>query len=203
MTDAVRKEWESLRPDETVYLLAVSHPEARSRLINGHSWQAKTRETGIVHLRAAEIVQILDENGRSIREPDTLQTNGSLQRPRIRRLLVNLDAQAFVADARAKEAGKKDVYDSINLIIRRHQRENNFNKILQTIKSLTLSDAVLPSWLQEVYLGFGDPASASFDRLTNRLKTIDFRDTFIDWQHVIDSFLTTVGAETSALGLAY
>jgi len=42
--------------------------------------------------------------------------------------------------------------------------------------------------LQEVFLGYGDPTSASYTRLGNRLKAVDFRDTFLDWQHLIDSF---------------
>ena len=139
-------------------------------------------------LRTAEVVQLLDESGRSIREPQPDQTNGYGSRPRIRRLIVNLDASAFKADGERKERGRPDVYESLNVIVRRNQRENNFKKVLETIQSLALSDVPVPAWLQEVFLGYGDPASATYVRLSNQLKAIDFRDTFVDWQHLVDSF---------------
>jgi intron-binding protein aquarius len=83
--------------------------------------------------------------------------------------------------------GRPNVYEHINLIVRRKGRENNFLPILESIKRLTLSDIPAPSWLQEVFLGYGDPASATYKRLPNRLNKIDFRDTFLDWQHLIES----------------
>ena len=66
--------------------------------------------------------------------------------------------------------------------------ENNFKSILESIKRLTLSDVPTPSWLRDVFLGYGDPANATYHRLSNRLKSVDFRDTFLDWQHLIESF---------------
>jgi len=54
--------------------------------------------------------------------------------------------------------GKPDIYESMNVIVRRRGRENNFKPILESIRSLTLSDVPLASWLHEVFLGYGDPA---------------------------------------------
>ena len=155
--------------------------------MNGHSSKLGMQESGIVTLRTAEVFQVLDENGRPIREQAATQPNGRSSRPRIRRLLLNLDSDAFVQDRTAKETGKKDIYESINLVVRRNQRENNFRKILETIQSLALSVFVLPSWLLEVFLGYGDPASATFTRMANQLQRIDFRDTFLDWDHLTQS----------------
>lgn len=146
------------------------------------------RESGLLALRTAEVVQLLDENGRSIRDSMTTQTNGNSARPRIRRLLVNLDAEAFVSDSKSKETSANDIYERINLVVRRNQRENNFRRILETIRSLALSQITLPSWLRDVFLGFGDPSAAVFTRLANQLRTIDFRDTFLDWDHITNSF---------------
>lgn len=131
---------------------------------------------------------MLDENGRSMRETRADQSNGYGSRPRIRRLIVHLDPVAFKADSELKERGKPNIYESMNIIVRRNQRENNFKRVLETIRSLALSDVPVPAWLQEVFLGYGDPASATYHRLANHLTAIDFRDTFIDWQHLIDSF---------------
>jgi intron-binding protein aquarius len=45
----------------------------------------------------------------------------------------------------------------------------------------------MPSWMQEVFLGYGDAAGACYKNLSNKLKSIDFRDTFLNWQHLIES----------------
>lgn len=188
LADNVRHDWDSLRQGDVIYLLATESTEALRNLTNSHSKQSGEEASGLLALRTAEVVQLLDENGRSVREPRPDQTNGYGRRPRIRRLIVNLDPSAFKADGELKEKGRTDVYESLNVIVRRNQRENNFKKILETIQSLALSDVPVPAWLQEVFLGYGDPASASYARLPNQLKAIDFRDTFVDWQHLVDSF---------------
>lgn len=193
MADTARHGWDSLRQGDIIYLVTIEPTVASRKLTNGHSKQSREEAPGLLALRTAEVVQLLDENGRSIREPGPEQTNGYGSRPRIRRLIVNLDPSAFKADGELKERGRSDVYESLNVIVRRNQRENNFKKILETIQSLALSDVPVPAWLQEVFLGYGDPASATYARLSNQLKAIDFRDTFVDWQHLVDSFPGKVG----------
>ena len=192
LADTVRQEWDSLRQGDVIYLLAVDATEASRKLTNGHSKQSGEEASGLLALRTAEVVQTLDESGRSIRQPRSDQLNGYGGRPRIRRLIVNLDPTAFKVDGERKEKGRPDVYESLNVIIRRNQRENNFKQILETIQSLALSDVPVPAWLQEVFLGYGDPASATYARLPNHLNAIDFRDTFVDWQHLVDSFPSMV-----------
>lgn len=188
LVDTVRQEWDSLRQGDVIYLLAIEATEASRKLTNGHSKEGADEGSGLLALRTAEVVQILDESGRSIREQRSEQMNGYGSRPHIRRLIVNLDPLAFKVDGERKEKGRPDVYESLSVIVRRNQRENNFKQILETIQSLALSDVPVPAWLQEVFLGYGDPASATYSRLPNHLKAIDFRDTFIDWQHLVDSF---------------
>ena len=184
----LQRDWDALRPDDVVYLLAVNTSENSSSLTNGHFEQKGPQDSGLLVLRTAEVVQLLDESGRPLREPSFDQVNGNGPRPRIRRLIVHLDSTAFKADMELKEKGKPDIYESINVIVRRSQRENNFKKVLETIQHLAVSEMPLPSWLQEVFLGYGDPASATYARLTNRLKAIDYQDTFINWQHLLESF---------------
>lgn len=188
LADFVRKEWEALRPDDVVYLLAVQPSDGSRKLTNGHSAKAGAHTQNFRFLRTAEVVQLQDENGRSLREMAHSQMNGGGRQPRLRRLIVNLDALEYKLDLEQKTKDKPDVYDSINVIVRRKGRENNFKKILETIQNLALSDIPVPAWLQEVFLGYGDPTGASYTRLANSLKTVDFRDTFLDWQHLIESF---------------
>ena len=192
LADNIRAEWDSLRPDDVVYLLAVKPYGESTLTLNGNSNTASLRESGLLYLRTADVVQILDENGRSLRETEMSQANGHFQRPRMRRLVVNIDALAYKADEDRKSRGKPDIYDSINIIVRRKGRENNFKRILESIKSLTLTDVPVPAWFQEVFLGYGDPTVATYAHLPNRLRTMDFRDTFLDWQHLKESLPSKV-----------
>ena len=192
LADNVRREWDSLRPEETIYLLSATPLNNSHRITNGNTNHANVRDSGIGLLRVAEVVQLLDENGRPVREPPKDQTNGYGPRPRIRRLIVNLDPVAFQADSFRKGTGMPNVYDQLNLLVRRSNRENNFKKVLETIRSLAVSDVPIPIWLQEVFLGFGDPSSATYSRLPDRLEAVDVRDTLIDWQHLKDSFPSKV-----------
>ena len=186
LAENVRREWESLRPDDVIYLIAVQPPED-TKMTNGHSAISSAGKGGLLHLRAAEIMQLLDENGRAMRDISAGVVNGHFHRPQLRKIILKLDAAAYKLDSDRQAIGKPNIYEAINVIVRRKGRENNFKRILESIRSLTLSDAPVPSWFQEVFLGYGDPSGASYVRLANRLKTIDFRDTFLNWQHLLDS----------------
>ncbi|KAL4758466.1 RNA helicase aquarius [Aspergillus foveolatus] len=185
LADHIRTEWDSLRPDDVVFLLAVQ-PGNQGKY--GFRDVEAPQTPSIVHVRSADIVQVFDENGRPLREPASGQTNGYRSRPRVRRLLVNLDPAAFKADKDRTSQGKPDIYPLINVVARRKARENNFKSILETMQRLIASDITLPPWIQDIFLGYGDPAGASYTELPNRLKSVDFRDTFLDWQHLIESF---------------
>ena len=182
MNYSVRREWESLRPNDVVFLLAV---QPSNNLFNGQV-DTSAELHGLVHLRIAEVIQVQDENGRFLRDRQE-GINGNFRRVQQRRLLLNLDTASFHRDTHEHKDAKVDVYGSINLVVRRRGRENNFKPILESIRQLTLSDAPAPSWLQGVFLGYGDPAGATYKKLSNRLSSIDFWDTFLNWQHLVDS----------------
>ena len=183
LTENVRLEWESLKPDDVIFLLSVKPGDDGRAQVNGHSTRTERDRHGLQYLRAAEIVKVLQENGRPLREMSSEQQDGYYRRPRLRRLIINIDARAFVKDNERK-GGRSDVYDKLNVIVRRQGRENNFKRVLESIQSLTLSDVPVPGWFEEVFLGYGHPASASYTHLDNRLASIDFRGTFLNWQHL-------------------
>lgn len=197
--DNVHREWESLRQEDTIYLCAIQPSGDNHRFTNGHSSLADLCDARLRCLRTAEIVQLQDDRGRSLKENAQGQTNGYYERQRLRRMIVDLDATEYKRDLERKAAGVPDVYESINLVVRRKGRENNSSKVLQSIKCLALSDVPVPTWLQEVFLGYGDPTSASYNQLPTKLDSVDFRDTFLDWQHLIDSFPNKVGPMTGWL----
>ncbi|KAI9886915.1 MAG: hypothetical protein M1823_001284 [Watsoniomyces obsoletus] len=186
----IQKEWESLRPDDVVFLLALNPTDGRGVRGRENGSQTSAQSLGVAHLRTAEVVQVCDENGRPLRDNRATNVNGydnfGARRPR--KLVVHLDAEMYKIDSERTESGKPDVYESLNLIVRRRGRENNFKPILSSLKSLILSDVPMPSWLQEVFLGYGDPAAANYKRLPNRIPKFDFRDTFLNWEHLVESF---------------
>ncbi|PNP40630.1 hypothetical protein TGAMA5MH_07628 [Trichoderma gamsii] len=178
--DGVRREWDTLRPGDVVFLLAVQPPASSQGVTNGSSTQSEANKAGVLAVRTAEVVQITDDRGRHTRE------RGERLDPK-RRIQLKLDSATYAHDAEQAAVGKPDVYAGINLLLRRNKRENNFKPVLEAIRTLVLSDMPLPSWLYEVFLGYGDPAGAHYKNLPNRLKTIDYRDTFLGWQHLVES----------------
>ncbi|KAI9689921.1 MAG: hypothetical protein M1822_009803 [Bathelium mastoideum] len=185
LNPGIRKEWDTLRPDDVVYLVAVD--AAASAMNNGHSHKRVRNALGITHIRCAEVLQVQDEKGRPLREYQAEAADGHERKVRQRRIILKLDAAAYSEDIKGSASGASGIYESINLLVRRKARGNNFKPILESIRRLTLSDIPVPSWLQEVFLGYGDPAAATYKRLSNRLKSIDYRDTFLDWVHLIES----------------
>lgn len=188
LNDAARVEWESLRVDDVVFLLSVKPADNSRRLTNGHDTDSDT--SPFEYLRSAEVLQVLDDNGRPLRLNNNKADNHQ-RRPRQLRLLVKLDPNARHQDLLNIKAGKPDILDSINLVVRRRSRENNFKPILSSIRQLILAGITLPSWLQDVFLGLGDPTAASYKDLPQALKSLDYRDTFIDWHHLQSSFPET------------
>lgn len=170
-----------------VYLLEVRPRDEGPAQSNGHTAREAARQLGISVLRTASVIQLLDESGRVIRDRFAAQTNGYTHRPGKRKLLVHLDSLVYKLDEDRKAKGKPDIYENINIIVRRKGRENNFKRILESVKSLTLSDVQVPDWLQEVFLGYGNPSGASYRQLKDRIQKLDFRDTFVDWEHLVES----------------
>jgi intron-binding protein aquarius len=184
LSEGIRREWESLRPDDVVFLLNVDASKA-NRASNGGGPLTEAQKAGLLTVRTAEVVQVIDDKGRAIR--DAKAYFDSRSRSYTRRIQLKLDARRYKEDMEHVSAGKRNIYEGINVIVRRSGRENNFKPVLESIRDLALSDVPLASWLHEVFLGYGDPAGATYKHLPNRVKRIDYRDTFLDWQHLIES----------------
>lgn len=210
----VLSEWDALRPGEVVFLAELVTPAA------ARSASPLWEQTGIKHLRSAEVIKVLDERDRpiykgsgqdnlfdidekdlddfvDIDDNDFDGEGKSTKRGfrRRRKLHVYLDALQY-----AKDSGALHIYKDLNVILRRRPRENNFHKILENIKSLTLegqgvSERAVPEWLVEVVLGFGNPSGASYVAMHENEKTkdwfadkVNYFDTFLDREHLEGSF---------------
>lgn len=84
--------------------------------------------------------------------------------------------------------GSEDVYSSFNILMRRKPKENNFKAVLETIRDLMNTACVVPDWLHDIILGYGDPASAHYSNMPNNIPTLNFNDTFLDFDHLRQSF---------------
>ena len=56
-------------------------------------------------------------------------------------------------------------------------QENNFKAVLESIRDLMNEDTVMPDWLHDIFLGYGDPAQAKYTNMPQDqlLQTIDFK----------------------------
>lgn len=166
-------------------------------------------EYGIVAVRGAEVVEILDENGKTISDMDidaAPRTDKSRARSGgvSRTLKVLLDPAQYHHDLYSGENAPKiqktasiltademapsdtpAMYKTFNVLVRRSSKENNFKAILETIRQLMNSKFVVPRWLSDVFLGYGDPTASTN---IEPAKTIDYVDTFLSVDHAKESF---------------
>lgn len=179
----VQEEWENLRRHDVGFLVTV-HPSLQIGSKYDRSGNF-IEQVGLVHVRGCEIEGLLDETGKLIEE-------GIEPRSRLpgdkRTFRVLLDTNQYRLDMESLQEGGDDVYESFNIFLRRKPKENNFKAVLETIRHLMNTECVVPSWLQDILLGYGDPSSAHYSNLPNQARTLDFNDTFLNLQHIQESF---------------
>jgi len=183
VADTVRWEWEGLRKHDVCFLVTV---RAQMRLHEQFDWSKPfVPQVGLTCVRGCEVEGMLDEEGKLIEEgPDAKPTfTGSS-----RTFRVWLDTNQYQQDMASVIKGGEDVYESFNVFMRRKPKENNFKAVLETIRDLMNAECVVPDWLHDVFLGYGDPAAAHYNRLFSPLRTLDFNDTFLSLDHLQASF---------------
>ena len=133
---------------------------------------------------------MLDENGRIIEE-------GPEPKPQLkgesRTFRVLLDPNQYHQDMERAAAGGQDTYDSFNILMRRKPKENNFKAVLETIRELMNTQCVVPEFLHDIILGYGNPGAAHYRNMDNfksiaNPKTLNFNDTFLNFEHLRQSF---------------
>ncbi|KAF2366652.1 Intron-binding protein aquarius N-terminal [Trinorchestia longiramus] len=178
----IKNEWEALRKHDVCLLLSVQKPK---EMPNPDG--IFPEEYGISYVRGCEIEGMLDENGRVIEE-------GPEPKPEMkgdtRTFRVWLDCNQYKKDLDSVKEGSanEDVYQTFNVLMRRKPKENNFKAVLSTIRDLMNTKCVVPDWLEDIILGFGDPASAHYKNRKNAASKLDFNDTFLDLNHLKESF---------------
>ena len=185
--DQIKDEWEGLRKHDVCFLLTL-RPSQAATDINYFDIPANEylETTGLMYVRGCEVEGMLDENGRVIEE------FGSEPKPKFssgdRTFRVRLDCNQYREDMDLTSQGAEDVYASFNVLMRRKPKENNFKAVLETIRELMNTTCVVPDWLHDIVLGYGDPGSAHYSNMPNNIPTLNFNDTFLDFQHLRESF---------------
>lgn len=179
----IQDEWESLRKHDVCFLVCVKPTCPIGTKYNYR--EAFIPQVGLCSVRGCEIEGMLDANGRVIEE-------GPEPRPQLygesRTYRVWLDANQYRMDMDNLQEGDEDVYESFNIIIRRKPKENNFKAVLETIRHLMNTECVVPSWLHDILLGYGDPGAAHYSRMPKQERIMNFNDTFLDIEHLKESF---------------
>jgi hypothetical protein len=177
---------------------------------------------GVTLVRGCMILQIRDEFGTALggsNDPSTSATSSSTKNTNAAHtenqnhrsiagtkliFRVAFDPTQYSIDRSASPVGT-DIYNTLNLVVRRSGRVNNFKAVLETIRSVMVGigsiDRVVPVWLQSAILGHGDPKDSSYQSkqmeiyakstigVPNPDALLDYGDTFIDEDHLQASFL--------------
>lgn len=178
--EKVKKEWESLRKHDICFLITL-RPKLKSRT-QFNLKESFCEQVGLTYVRGCEVEGMLDQQGKLIEEnaADRPYFNNDYRTYR-----VWLDPNQYYEDM---TNGRDDVYDSFHILLRRKPKENNFKAVLETIKDLINTKFVVPDWIHDLLLGYGDASSAHYSELMNTIDRFNFNDTFLDLDHLRRSF---------------
>ncbi|BBN15051.1 intron-binding protein aquarius [Marchantia polymorpha subsp. ruderalis] len=185
-----RSEWDELKEHDVLFLLSITPPPKVLDKEEAAKLSVPER-FGLVYVRGCEIIEMRDEGNQlmndftgRIKREDWKPPQGEM-----RTALISLDSAQYQIDVNAMaQSGADDVYGTFNLLMRRKPKENNFKAILESIRDLMNEDCFVPEWLHDIFLGYGDPAAAQWHNMPQQLDVVDFKDTFIDANHLVESF---------------
>lgn len=194
-----RSEWDALRQYDVMFLVSLDASKIKD-LANLKQDEIESSSTfmeryGVQYVRGCSVVDVCDGNGKVVPEdPETgLRQIGGQER----QVRVLLDAAQYKIDHDARKTAPDHIYRSFNVLIRRKPKENNFKHILEAIRDLLRDNSGVPNWLHDSILGYGDPSAAAAgierDDDEHNLGSVvgeelDFFDTFLDADHVRESF---------------
>lgn len=182
-------EWMGLKPFDTLFLTLVDAKNMNDEEVN----EDNTLPYGIKYIRGCEVAQLLTPDGKNI-DPYQLQSPDKAFQAKDGRYLsvrVKLDPNQYTEDTKLIQQNfMPDIYTNFNLLIRRNPRENQFKSVLETIRDLIdAGENSIPEWLKGGLLGYDDVRTLHYSYLLEgEAENIDFRDTFLDSDHLKESF---------------
>ncbi|KAI4384634.1 hypothetical protein MLD38_002757 [Melastoma candidum] len=205
----IRSEWNALKEHDVLFLLSI-RPSFEPLSAEEASKASVPQKLGLQIVRGCEIIEIRDEEGALMNDFTGRIKRDEWKPPKgeLRTITVALDAAQYHMDvASIAEKGAEDVYGTFNVLMRRKPKENNFKAILESIRDLMNEYCIVPDWLHNVFLGYGNPSAAQWTNMPDLLETVDFKDTFLNADHVKEcfpgyevSFVDTNGLEKSNPG---
>uniref|UniRef100_A0A383WJ31 Uncharacterized protein n=1 Tax=Tetradesmus obliquus TaxID=3088 RepID=A0A383WJ31_TETOB len=198
MRGDVASGWDELKQHDVLFLMGVNPPNEQeaaeaaeaARLRKGQPLPLVQR-VGLLAVRGAEVVEVRDEEGGLMNDFTGRVRLDERKPPKgfVRTYVVALDAAQYQLDVNATASGDApDVYPALNVVMRRDAKENNFKAVLESIRDSLNEQLVIPEWLVDIFLGYGDAGAAHYSAMPGLLRTVDFKDTFLDAQHLIDCF---------------
>ena len=188
----VQSEWDQIKKKDVLFMLAVGQNVTANEDHDDDSTSSVLQHRGLNFVRGAEVIEL-----RCASDRVNDHVNGSVSssfdivpeaRNSERTLVLSLDAAQYHLDV-IRFGGNSDVvYGALNVIMRRKPKENNFKSVLECISDLMNDGCAIPSWLHDTILGYGDPRNEHSDAMPSQLRTIDYKDTFLDTDHLKESF---------------
>ncbi|GMF64727.1 unnamed protein product [Phytophthora lilii] len=155
------KQFDCYQTKEVVFLVSVRATADEGAEMMGFKKQPKDTGSfpenfGVQYVRAGEIIEVTDTVGNAINDENPVGKGSK------RVFKLALDGVQYKKDL---ETGHLDAYGQVNLLVRRKPRENNFKSVLDTIAGAwndANKEELLPVWLHDLLLGYGDPAAAHY-----------------------------------------
>ncbi|XP_028795937.1 RNA helicase aquarius [Neltuma alba] len=186
----IRSEWDALKEHDVMFLLSI-RPSFEPLTAEEEVKATVPQRLGLQYVRGCEIIEIRDEEGTLMNDFTGKIKRDEWKPPKgeLRTITVALDTAQYYMDVNnIAENGTEDVYGTFNILMRRKPKENNFKAILDSIRDLMNEYCIVPKWLENIFLGYGDPSAAQWTNMPDLLETVDFKDTFLDADHLIESF---------------
>ncbi|KAG0496871.1 hypothetical protein HPP92_001562 [Vanilla planifolia] len=186
----IRSEWDSIKEHDVLFLLSI-RPSFEPLSQEEAAKSTVPERLGLQFVRGCEVVEIRDEEGILMNDFTGRIKRDEWKPPKgdLRTVVVALDTAQYYMDV-ADVAGKgaEDIYGTFNILMRRKPKENNFKAILESIRDLMNETCIVPDWLHNIFLGYGNPSAAQWINMPDLLEVVDFKDTFLDADHLRKSF---------------
>ncbi|KAL9235786.1 hypothetical protein vseg_010522 [Gypsophila vaccaria] len=186
----IRSEWDALKEHDVLFLLSVC-PSFEPLSPEEADKATVPQRLGLQYVRGCEVIEVRDEEGNLMNDFTGRIKRDEWKPPKgeLRTVTVALDTAQYHMDVTdIAEKGAEDVYGTFNILMRRKPKENNFKAILESIRDLMNETCIVPDWLHNIFLGYGNPSAAQWTNMPDLLETVDFKDTFLDADHLKESF---------------
>lgn len=186
----IRSGWNALKEHDVLFLLSIC-PSFEHLSADEAAKATVPQKLGLQCVRGCEVIEMRDEEGTLMNDFTGRIKRDEWKPPKgeLRTVTVALDTAQYHMDVSdIAEKGTKDIYGTFNVLLRRKPKENNFKAILESIRDLMNETCIVPEWLHDIILGYGEPSAAQWINRPDLLDTVDFKDTFLDADHVRESF---------------